>query len=334
MKLRAVFSRLLVSIFIEKRVKKRMQRIAEIDFLKGVLILLVISFHLVYIEQLYPYAKQVVYTFHMPAFLVISGFLRGKRKEPKDFIRSLVWLAVPYIVMESGYMMMAAVLPIAEHIDNLSVTVFFEKLLLHPLGPYWYLHTIILCEGICYVTAYLVHGKGQVFMLLSVLILYACSRAFGIMSFSMAIYFLIGFFLRKNNIQLIALCKSSALSVVVFVLLIAKSENLHSSTIQGLLIVYTAVCSILLLSRYLTSKARLGVQYVGRNSLSIFLFSPLFTILCKYFVPFLSFDQTGIVFWVLSLTLCVGGSLFIAWAMDRLTLSNLMFGKQIYSVEI
>ena len=122
-----------------------MQRIAEIDFLKGVLILLVISFHLVYIEQLYPYAKQVVYTFHMPAFLVISGFLRGKRKEPKDFIRSLVWLAVPYIVMESGYMMMATVLPIAEHIDNLSVTVFFENLLFHPLGPYWYLHTIILC---------------------------------------------------------------------------------------------------------------------------------------------------------------------------------------------
>lgn len=311
-----------------------MKRIAEIDFLKGVLILLVISFHLVYIEQLYPYAKQVVYTFHMPAFLVISGFLRGKRKEPKDFIRSLVWLAVPYIVMESGYMMMATVLPIAEHIDNLSVTVFFENLLFHPLGPYWYLHTIILCEGICYVTAYLVHGKGQAFMLLSVLILYACSRAFGIVSFSIAVYFLIGFFLRKNNIQLIPLCKSSALSVVVFILLIAKSENLHSSTIQGLLIVYTAVCSILLLSRHSALKARLWVQYFGRNSLSIFLFSPLFTILCKYFVPFLSFDQTGIVFWILSLTLCVGGSLFIAWAMDRLTLSNLMFGKQIYSVEI
>jgi fucose 4-O-acetylase-like acetyltransferase len=88
-----------VSILIEKQDKKRMKRIAEIDILKGVLILLVVSFHLVYIEYLYPYAKQVVYTFHMPIFLVLSGSLRARRKQPKQLIRSLFWLAVPYIVM-------------------------------------------------------------------------------------------------------------------------------------------------------------------------------------------------------------------------------------------
>jgi fucose 4-O-acetylase-like acetyltransferase len=308
-----------------------MNRIAEIDFLKGALILLVVSFHLVYIEQLYPYAKQVVYTFHMPAFLVISGFLRSKQKQPKDFVRSLFWLSVPYTVLESGYMVMASVLPIAEHIDNLTVRVFFEKLLLHPLGPYWYLHTIIVCDGICHVTTRLVRGQGQAPVFLPVLILYACSQAFGMVSFSMSFYFLMGCFLRQHHIQLTALCRSSALGVVVFAILIANPEHLHSSTIHGMLIVYAAACSILLLSRYFTLKARLWVQYIGRNSLSIFLFSPLFTILCKHFVPFLSFDPTGIVFWVLSLTLCVSGSLFIAWTMDRLSLSNLMFGKEIFS---
>ena len=50
-------------------------RIKELDYLKGVMIILVISFHLVYFEQLYPYAKLVAYTFHMPVFLVISGYL-------------------------------------------------------------------------------------------------------------------------------------------------------------------------------------------------------------------------------------------------------------------
>ena len=32
-----------------------------------------------------------------------------------------------------------------EHIDNLTITVFLNKLLLHPLGPYWYLHTLVIC---------------------------------------------------------------------------------------------------------------------------------------------------------------------------------------------
>ena len=42
------------------------QRIEELDFLKGVFIILMITFHLVYIGDSYPYAKQIVYTFHMP----------------------------------------------------------------------------------------------------------------------------------------------------------------------------------------------------------------------------------------------------------------------------
>ena len=50
-------------------------RIAELDYLKSIFILLMIVFHLVYIGDKYPYAKALVYTFHMPAFLVISGYV-------------------------------------------------------------------------------------------------------------------------------------------------------------------------------------------------------------------------------------------------------------------
>lgn len=125
-------------------------RSEELDFLKGVLILLVISFHLVYFEQLHPYAKQVVYTFHMPGFLLISGYLMNVSKSVRAFLRTLLWLAVPYIVMESGYIVMCSVLPTGEHIDALTPTVFLDHLLLHPLGPYWYLHILILCGGLYY----------------------------------------------------------------------------------------------------------------------------------------------------------------------------------------
>ena len=50
-------------------------RVKEIDYLKCIFITLMIIFHLVYIGDKYPYAKQIVYTFHMSAFLIISGYL-------------------------------------------------------------------------------------------------------------------------------------------------------------------------------------------------------------------------------------------------------------------
>ena len=58
-------------------------RVKELDFLKCIFIILMIIFHLVYIGDSYPYAKQVVYTFHMSAFLVISGYLNNVNKKSK-----------------------------------------------------------------------------------------------------------------------------------------------------------------------------------------------------------------------------------------------------------
>jgi fucose 4-O-acetylase-like acetyltransferase len=126
------------------------ERVGELDFLKGVLILLVIAFHLVHFSTTYPYAKQVVYTFHMPAFLMLSGYLMNFEKDVRSYLRTLLWLFVPYLIMESGYVIMASILPIREHIDSLTLGVFIDKLLLHPIGPYWYLQTLVICGLLWY----------------------------------------------------------------------------------------------------------------------------------------------------------------------------------------
>ena len=76
------------------------KRIEEIDFIKCVLILLMVTFHLVYIGNTYPLAKSFVYTFHMPCFLVLSGYLFNQHKPPRAFGKSMFWLAVPYLLME------------------------------------------------------------------------------------------------------------------------------------------------------------------------------------------------------------------------------------------
>lgn len=96
------------------------KRIAELDFFKSLFILLMITFHLAYIGDGYPYLKSFVYTFHMPGFLIISGYLMKVNKSMRSYGKTVLWLAVPYVVMETGYVLMASVLPIRDHVEDLS----------------------------------------------------------------------------------------------------------------------------------------------------------------------------------------------------------------------
>ena len=292
------------------------------------LILLVISFHLVHIEHLYPYAKQLVYTFHMPVFLFISGYLMNTAKNPKAFCQSLLWLAVPYVIMESGYVVMAAVLPINEHIDNLSAAVFLNKVLFHPIGPYWYLHTLIQCEAVFYFAMRL-ESFGRISrFIMACLLLYILADVFSALSFTSAVFFLVGAILRLSGKSVVDVCKPSLLALITFAILAGKSQNLNASTITGTLIAYMSMCSCALFYNHSGIIVRGVLQFFGRNTMPLYLFSPIFTFLCKLVAPLLAFDSTGILFLLLALTICTTGSLLIALIMDKTGMSRLMFGKK------
>ena len=303
-------------------------RIKELDYLKGVMIVLVITFHLVYFELLYPYAKQVVYTFHMPVFLVISGYLMNVSKWWRAFLLTMAGLAIPYLVMESGYVVMASLLPINEHIDNLTVGVFFDKLLLHPLGPYWYLHTLILC-GLTYYCVFFRYATLTLLtrFLLMGLVYIVLSLVLGILPFTSSIYFLIGVILRQCNIGFTRFFQSSPFAIPAFILLTLWPPFLGASSLGGALIVYVAVSSCLFVYMYSCRRLNDSIAYLGRNSLLLYVFSPIFTILCKQLVPCLQFDPTGILFLVASLAVCISGSMGIGYLMDALRISPLFFQK-------
>ena len=61
------------------------ERIHQLDYLKGIFIVLMVLFHLALIEETYPVLREAVYTFHMSAFLIISGYLANVDKEPRPF---------------------------------------------------------------------------------------------------------------------------------------------------------------------------------------------------------------------------------------------------------
>ena len=297
-------------------------RIDEMDFLKCIMIALMICFHLVYISATYPYAKQVVYTFHMPVFLIMSGYLMSMSKEPKLFLSTILWYAVPYLIMDGGYTVLASMLPINEHIDHLTPAVFAEKLFLHPMGPYWYLHTLILCGLTCY-GVFRIRRLSLLSRSILIGLLFALFAHIGIVSLPMAFYFLAGLIIRQSSLSFLQVFRPSWWAIPALVALCAVPANLNSGAIGGVLIVYLVISVCLAVYPFITGKLRNGMLLIGRNTLPILLFSPIFTFLCKPLVPVLSFDPTALLFLVASLAICLSGSLAIAWLMTRRKWTNI-----------
>ena len=303
------------------------KRIEELDFLKALFILLMITFHLAYIGDGYPYLKRFVYTFHMPGFLIISGYLSKVGKPIKSYCQTVLWLAVPYIIMEMGYVAMASLLPIKDHIPTLSIEVMLNKLCLRPLGPYWYLHTLIIC-GTLYFSVFR-WAKASAFSRLIILgIAYYVLSLSGIISFTCAMYFLVGVLVRQSSLSFLTIFRRSWWSLVVLAILYFYPSAFNRATVGGTMIVYFVFSFLLTVFPYVPIKSKEILLFLGRNSLILYIFSPIFTLCCKVFIPYLSFDSTRLLFLCISLPICIIGSLSVCKALDLLHLSPFLFGRK------
>ena len=305
------------------------KRIGELDFLKCIFILLMIVFHLVYIGDKYPYAKDWVYTFHIPAFLLISGFLMHVEKSAMAFLRSMLWIFIPYAVMEAGYVVMSSVLPVRGGADHVTWQLLVDKLLIDPMGPYWYLHTLLLCGLVYWGVAQLLKGLVSTFAMLVTLSLVYVGLSYGLhlVAPSSAFYFMIGVIVKQTGVGFTTFFRGSWWSLIPLVLLSAYPENFHRFTLPGVLITYLVISVLLAAYSLLPGFLQRPGCYIGRNTLSLLLFSPIFTMLVKPLVNVFSFDPSGMVFLFVSLTIAVVGSFALTWVMDSLGLSRYFFGR-------
>lgn len=310
-----------------------MSRIVQLDYLKGVLILLMVTFHLSLIEDTYPLMHDIVYTFHMPAFLIISGYLAhlGER-DTVHFLKFLLTrLVIPYLLFESLYLLalfyLGNVMNAHNAISSLSLADYFRYVALEPLGTYWYLHTLIISLAACHLVYRVLRLKEMSALILSGILLYSLSLCIKGIDWENAIYVLMGVFVSKNSKSLLAVITPSLIAVVPLILLCYSPDNLNRGALSGIAITILAVS--LLLSLYpLLGIVGKYLAYLGRNTLSIVVFSPMFTIITKTWTPFFSFDASAICFLVVALTFVVAGCLFCAWILDKVHLSLYLFGKK------
>lgn len=111
------------------------------------------------------------------------------------------------------------------------------------------------------------------------------------------------------------------------------SANLDRGTLAGVAITWLSISLLLAAYGYLPVQAKRLSFFIGRNTLVILLFSPIFTILSKAFLPVFAFDPTGMLFLVTATAFTLSGCMGMAWAMDKMHVSRFFFGRGLYCAE-
>ncbi len=312
-------------------------RIHQLDYLKGIFILLMVTFHLVPIYENYPVLLAAVYTFHMAAFLIISGYLANIEKDFLNFSRGMLRFVVPYIVFETVHLLLAHYLGSSLHsntsVTNLTLPGIIVKILDNPSNPYWYLHTLIISTIVYYVVYKVLRAKSMTAFILTGLILYGLTLLITRFYWENVICFLIGVYISRSGRNFLEAIPSSPLALIPLCILFLSRENYHTGTFAGITITILVISFLLFVNDYIGCGTRRLLQYLGKNSLAILVFSPFFTVITKIAIPYFSFDPTAICFAVVALSFVVVGCLCCAWLSDKLHISQYLFVKNNFYID-
>lgn len=304
------------------------ERIPQVDYLKGILITLMVLFHLSWFSTYYLGITRYVYVFHMSGFIILSGFFANTGKTPRRFLKTWLGLLVPYLVFESLYYAALSHLPASIPASNRPGPAFWKTLLLAPAGTYWYLYLLAVCLPVYYAVSRLPRLSPPARLAVCAALLAAVSWFNPAFQMIHAAYFLLGAFFRMSGLPILKCFLPTlwaavpAAAVCLFFPLPARDS------VPGLFLCMLTLSFLVKTDDYAGSAIRELFAYLGRNSLSIVIFSPAFTFLCKPLAPALAFDSSRICFALLSVTLVLTGCLGAARLCDALGWSRFLFFKK------
>ena len=319
------------------------QRNTDIDWIRAILIILMILIHIVSFGNTYPQLKAGILSFMMPTFLIITGYLVNIEKSPKEMGRYLMCLALPYVIMVTGFSVLSYFMPVRDGITELSLSQICEKIFVTSIGPYWFIQTMIIC-GILYYVSFkgaiwgtLRQGKttmsttSSLFIFATLLLLLSKTPA---LSPSAATYYFIGAVLRQCHIGFDRIFRPSPVALLLWINLLGLEEWYDWGTLAIVFSCWCCISSLMwihspikrLQDNASVRKTEDTLLYIGRNTLPIYLFHPIFTMAAKFYHPLFSWDRSEICFALVTIFIAIAGSICIAKIMEKTHLAYL-FGK-------
>lgn len=319
------------------------QRNTDIDWIRAILIILMILIHIVSFGNAYPQLKAGILSFMMPTFLIITGYLVNIEKSSKEMGRYLMCLALPYVIMVTGFSVLSYFMPVRDGITELSLSQICEKIFVTSIGPYWFIQTMIIC-GILYYVSFkgaiwgtLRQGKTtmstttSLFIFATLLLLQSKTPA---LSPSAATYYFIGAVLRQCHIGFDKIFRPSPVALLLWLLLLGMEEWYDWGTLAIVFSCWCCISSLMWIHSLINHlqdnacvrKTEATLSYIGRNTLPIYLFHPIFTMAAKFYHPLFSWDRSEIIFALVTIFIAIAGSIGIAKMMEKTRLAYL-FGK-------
>lgn len=319
------------------------QRNTDIDRIRAILIILMILIHIVSFGNAYPQLKAGILSFMMPTFLIITGYLVNIEKSSKEMGRYLMCLALPYVIMVTGFSVLSYFMPVRDGITELSLSQICEKIFVTSIGPYWFIQTMIIC-GILYYVSFkgaiwgtLRQGKTtmstttSLFIFATLLLLQSKTPA---LSPSAATYYFIGAVLRQCHIGFDKIFRPSPVALLLWLLLLGMEEWYDWGTLAIVFSCWCCISSLMWIHSLINHlqdnacvrKTEATLLYIGRNTLPIYLFHPIFTMAAKFYHPLFSWDRSEIIFALVTIFIAIAGSIGIAKMMEKTHLAYL-FGK-------
>jgi fucose 4-O-acetylase-like acetyltransferase len=187
-----------------------MERDNSPDAIKGLCIMLMVFGHTTYIGSLSNYlsiVNEFIYTFHMPLFLIVSGYFFNFSSDPRGRgIKIFLRIGVPYIIFISLYMtglilVQKLGIPTSNSPPH-DMNDFIYSVLLSPYGGYWFLHSLIVIQLTIIFSNYLSNMFSSennylgMTLLISICLLMAASWL-DVIKFRTVGYFIFGVLIRK-----------------------------------------------------------------------------------------------------------------------------------------
>ena len=320
-----------------------------IDALKGVLMILVVFGHVVYLGSgalFFGVIREVVYIFHMPIFLFISGYFFTPIENSKSAYSIVRKLLVPYFIFYMSYLFLLYVITVyfsnlstsnkVSDIYNIPFYIFIE-----PLSSYWYLHSLILFYCIYSFFNYLFLRSPQLIVryFLCVLSVLGCVWVLSLLGVKVYLwvfsYLLLGVGLKIliNNFggalnmyfPKIRLVSFISLFITLIMLMYLPVSDIYNNGLLRMIACLGVVPLLYVLVQY----SRVILPLIGRSSLIIFLVHVYFLNILKVFAgSLLAIDSTGAVFMLLSVLSSVILPVLLAMFFDRINVSKIIFGRK------
>ena len=151
---------------------------------------------------------------------------------------------------------------------------------------------------------------------------------------SAATYYFIGAVLRQCHIGFDRIFRPSPVALLLWINLLGLEEWYDWGTLAIVFSCWCCISSLMWIHSLINHlqdnacvrKTEATLLYMGRNTLPIYLFHPIFTMAAKFYHPLFSWDRSEIIFALVTIFIAIAGSIGIAKMMEKTRLAYL-FGK-------